>query len=100
MKRQVISVHSISAISAPLKGEVILAEMTFPRRGMGSAMAAKGSGMKQVEMSEKPKGTIQASDDERLEAEALRWCERLGRKLDRKRSKGKTRRGTYDNRSR
>lgn len=34
------------------------------------------------------------------EREGLAWCERLGRKMDRKRSKGKTRRGTYDNRNR
>jgi len=54
---------------------------------MGSAMAAKESGMGQVETREKPKGTIQAAEDARLEAEALAWCERLGRKMDRKKSR-------------
>lgn len=42
--------------------------------------------MGQVETREKPKGTIQAAEDARLEAEALAWCERLGRKMDRKKS--------------
>jgi len=71
--------------------------MTFPRRGVGSREAEKETGEGKAEMSEKPKGTSQTSDDERLEAEALRWCERLGRKMDRKRSKGKNSRGSYDN---
>lgn len=54
---------------------------------MGSEMTAKESGMGQVETRGKPKGTIQEADDERLEAEALRWRERLGRKMDREKSR-------------
>lgn len=38
--------------------------------------------------------------DAELDAEALEWCEHISRKLTKKRSKGKTRRGTYDSRNR
>lgn len=40
--------------------------------------------------------TTRPKSDEELEREALKWCEKLSRKLDTKRSQTK-RRGHYDN---
>lgn len=43
--------------------------------------------MGQAETMGKPKAGTQKAEEGRLEAEALAWCERLGRKLDRKMSR-------------
>ncbi len=47
-----------------------------------------------------PLPLVDPEEEARQALEALRWCERLGRKMDRTRSKGKPSRGTYDSRNR
>lgn len=71
----------------PPKGGKKWWHLSSPRRGMGSEVAAKETGMGKVETREKTKVGTQRAEDGRLEAEALAWCERLGRKLDRKKSR-------------
>jgi|GEM_PF-2571266 len=48
-------------------------------------------------MSKNTTNTASPKSDEELEREAVKWCEKLSRKLDNKRSKPKRRGGSCEN---